>query len=402
MMQSKWYVTAVFLLLLGTAGCLKVHIGEDQDDRKDAPQRSAASLGAETEPARPADRQSSTRALDTDSGDRSASSGAADEPPAPAAARADGGQNGWADIAAEVAGSIFLDAEHGAIFYAFDALAHPNEVIDLTVRLQDSKLRGIADAEIGYYFRDELIGTARTNADGLAASGWKPPGEGHFELSARIRDIPNGRNPDILHIEPAALAVLVRPPQERFVVIDLDHTLVDSSFYRVLLGAGRPMADSARVTRRIAERYSIIYLTHRPDLMTQRSKTWLRRNGYPPGPLLVSRLAEAFGSSGRYKSTRISTLQDSFDRIAIGIGDKISDAQAYLENGLQAYLIPHYDDDDAEDLREMARQIRILTAYGPVQVVGNWNQIEQGIFDGQLFPAERFARWLDDQAKLYD
>jgi hypothetical protein len=125
-----------------------------------------------------------------------------------------------------------------------------------------------------------------------------------------------------------------------------------------------------------------------------------RRN--PPGALLVRKMAQACGDSGEYKTARLAELKESFHNLKIGIGDKVSDAQACLENGLETYLIPHYDDDDPEDLRDMARETPLLTVCGPVQVVGNWGQIEQGIFAGKKYPAKRFAQWLDEQAKLFD
>ncbi len=319
-----------------------------------------------------------------------------------AAARESDTGKSFADIAAEVAGNIFLGAEKGAIFYSFDVLAKPNESIQLDVRLQDSKLRSVADARIGYYVNDQQIGVAVTNRDGLAEWDWKSRRAGDYEFTARILTLPAGSDPELQQVAPVPLFVMVRTPDTKFVVIDLDHTLVDSSFFKVLMGLGRPMPYSQQATQRIAKTYSIIYLTHRPDLMTHRSKVWLRQQGYPPGVLLVSKMSQALGDSGPYKTARLAALKESFPNLKIGIGDKISDAQAYLENGMESYLIPHYDDDDSEDLRDMAREIRLLTVYGPVQVVGNWQQIEQGIFAGKRYPADRFAQWLDERARLYD
>ena len=361
-------------IILQNLSCYKITIGGGDDKKKKSPSRSSDVRSYSQTAAR------QTRSI----------------------ARQNAGGKSFADIAAEVAGNIFLGTEKGAIFYSFDALAEPNEIIPLTVRLQDSKLRGVADAQIGYYLKNKQIGTARTNQDGLAQLEWKSLQVGDFEFTAQILSLPAGKNPGLRQVTPIPLFVMVRKPDTNFVVIDLDHTLVDSSFFKVLIGLGRPMPDSQQVTKRIAKTYGIIYLTHRPDLMTHRSKGWLRQQGYPPGALLVSKMTQALGDSGEYKTARLTTLKESFANIKIGIGDKVSDAQAYLENGLETYLIPHYNDDNPEDLRDMAREIRLLTVYGPVQVVGNWRQIEQGIFAGKKYPAERFAHWLDEQAKLFE
>jgi hypothetical protein len=373
------------LLILQNLSCYKITIGGGDDKKKKSSSTRYRSS------AKSSDRTSETQTYSQTAARQTRT-----------AARQNAGGKSFADIAAEVAGNVFLGTDQGAIFYSFDALAEPNESIQLTVRLQDSKLRGVADAQIGYYLKDARVGIARTNQDGLAQLKWKSLSTGNYDFTAQILSPPAGKDPKLKQVIPVPLFVMVRKSDTQFVVIDLDHTLVDSSFFKVLMGLGRPMADSQRVTKQIAKKYSILYLTHRPDLMTHRSKGWLRQQGYPLGALLVSKMSQALGNSGKYKTARLTELKESFPNIKIGIGDKITDAQSYLENGLESYLIPHYNDDDPEDLRDMAREIRLLTIYGPVQVVGNWQQIERGIFEGKKYPAERFARWLDDQAKLYE
>ena len=84
--------------------------------------------------------------------------------------------------------------------------------------------------------------------------------------------MPDEDHRELLEVSPAPLLVAARAKEESFVVIDLDHTVVDSSFFRVLTFGAKPMADSVAVTNRIVQLYNIIYLTHRPDLMTRKSK----------------------------------------------------------------------------------------------------------------------------------
>jgi len=140
----------------------------------------------------------------------------------------------------------------------------------------------------------------------------------------------------------------------------------------------------------------VIYLTQRPDLLTRKSKAWLRANGYPVGPLLTGELKHAL-DSGAFKTARLKDLRAVYPNVAIGIGDKISDAQAYVDNGLTAYLIPHYKA-KPKDLRKLAREIRGLRGRGRLHVVEDWRQIERGIFDGASWPPETFARMLERQA----
>ena len=320
---------------------------------------------------------------------------------APSQLPASGGGS-WKDIAIDTAGQIFTAAERGAIFYAYDTLAYPLEPVQLTARVQSAKtFRAIEEVTVGFYQDSALVGSAKTDKDGHASMEWTPPKAGDYQFTAKIVGVPDDDYEALLQITPAPLLVSARHKDTDFVVIDLDHTLVDSSFFRVLTGGAKPMAESVRVTKRIAERYSIIYLTHRPDLLTRKSKSWLKDNGYPAGPLLVSELKDAFGDSGKFKTAKLAAVRKSFKNIRIGIGDKPSDAQAYVDNGLVAYLIPDYKE-KPKDLRKAASQIERLRDRDRLNVVSDWEQIEAGIFQTRKFPPKAFAAALKRQADQLD
>jgi len=312
------------------------------------------------------------------------------------------GGGSWRDIATGAAGSIFLSAEKGVVFYAFDTLAYPGQPVDLVVSLQGTRdMKGLPGVTVGFFHGDDLLGAAETNEKGLAGIPWTPPKAGNYAFVARIVDVPEGVDAAIKEVSPAPLLVAAHDPKARLVILDLDHTVVDSSFFRVLLGGAKPMADSVKVTQRLANRYGIVYLTHRPDLLTRKSKGWLSENGYPAGPLLVSELKEAFGDSGKFKTAKLRDLRKAYPNVQIGIGDKLSDAQAYADNGLTAYLIPNCKD-KPKDLRKTAQQLRGLKGNGRLNVVDGWQGIEAGIFNGRKYPPETFARELDARAAKLD
>jgi hypothetical protein len=306
----------------------------------------------------------------------------------------------WEDYA-DLTTSVLLGAEKGILFSAFDTLAYPGRPVELTVRLRSStKLAGLKGVEVGFYEGAELLGTDETDESGYAAVDWTPPKLGDFPLTARIlAGHPSASTEDD---EPpsAPLLVAARQRDEPIVVIDLDHTLVDASFARVLLlgGSARPMAESLDVTKAIAEGHTIVYLTQRPDLLCRKSKVWLERNGYPLGVLLVSSLGESFGGNAEYKSGRLADLRKRFPNVRAGIGDKVSDAQAYVDNGLTAFLIPHVKD-KPKDMRKAAREIRALRGRGRLHVVSNWGQIREGFFHGKAFPPGAFADALEARAR---
>jgi len=306
---------------------------------------------------------------------------------------------GWGQTIAELAGKFFLGTDDGVVFYAFDTLTEPNQPVELTARLRKVKyLREISDVILEFSLDGQPVGTVTTDDEGSATLRWTPPAAGDYEFSVKILRIPEGMDLRLLDTPAVPLLAGVRDKQTPFVVIDLDHTVVDSSFFRVLIGGGKPMAGSAAVTSQIASKYTIIYLTHRPDLLTRTSKSWLRKNGYPLGPLLVSRLSQTIEPSGQFKTARIAELKKNFPNIKIGIGDKLSDAQAYVDNGMTAYLIPNYDN-ESDDMRDMARDIRRLRGEGRLNVVSNWREIEEGIFKDKKYPPQVFADDLEKQAR---
>ncbi len=310
------------------------------------------------------------------------------------------GEGGWQDLIADIAGQVFLAAENGVLFYAYDVLAYPGQKVKLQARVQLAKLlEGVPGVTVGFYQGSKLIGTDRTDRSGRAAVDWRPPEQGNYSLTAKINAVPSEEYREMLSTKSAPLLVAAHDKKKPFVVIDLDHTVVDSSFFRVLLGRAKPMANSVTVTKKIAKTYGVVYLTQRPILLTRKSKSWLTKQKYPAGPVLLSELTEALAGSQSFKTSELALMRKSFPQVMIGIGDKPSDAQAYVDNGMTAYLLPHYKE-KAKDLRKKAEEIRRLNGRGRLNVVDNWTQVEQGIFKGRQFPSEPFVINLRRRADL--
>lgn len=311
---------------------------------------------------------------------------------------------GWRDLLSGGAGQV-VGAENGFLYFAYDTLAYPRRPVDLVARLQVADgLKPVRGATIGFYWKRRMIGSAQTDGDGLASISWSPPDAGIYRFTAKVTHVKRRTHDEALLTHPAPLRVIARPREYPFVVIDLDYTLVDSSFVRVLLwDGGKPMADSVPVTQRIARQYGVIYLTDRPDLLTRKSKSWLTGHGYPDGAVMLSEPGEAFGDSGKFKTGRLLAVRRAFPNAAIGIGDKPSDAEAYVKNGLTAYLIPHYKR-KPKDMRKMAKTLRSLRGRtrGRLQVVAGWREIDAGIRRGLRYPARTFATWLDREADRLD
>jgi len=157
------------------------------------------------------------------------------------------------------------------------------------------------------------------------------------------------------------------------------------------------MPRSPEVMRRLAERYAPVYLTHRPDYFGPKSKAWLRKHDYPQGPLLLSDLGGFVRGSGAFKSEMLADLRKRFPKIQVGIGDKISDAVSYHENGIKAYLIlPIPERASAEAYAELAEEVKNLPR--EIEVVTHWTQIEKSVFEGVQPPREDVLEKIEAEA----
>ncbi len=293
---------------------------------------------------------------------------------------------------------LMLGTKGDYLFTVMDSVAAPGVQTQLRVQVRGGDfLRGQPGLAVRFYRDGRLFKVAETGTNGAAVVTFTPDAPGDYEFvvqvaAAGLREMP----PD-----PETLLVTCRAPDAPMVVVDMDKTVVASGFEAVLLGTAKPMAESQRVLARLASERSIIYLTHRPDYFGPKSKRWLKENGFPRGPLLLSTLGGFLKGSETFKAGRIAELRKTFTKIEIGIGDKISDGQAYLDNGMRAIVIldipPAGKPNRLEDLKEMAEKLDSLG--DKAQVVTGWDQVEKALFDGASYPPKAARKHLLDMAQ---
>jgi hypothetical protein len=289
-----------------------------------------------------------------------------------------------------------LRAERGYLLTTEDVLVRPEEQTDLRAQLRSGDLLGdVAGAVVRFRRADgRLYRAAETGAGGVAVVAYTPDAAGDYPFTVDVS--PNGLPeppPD-----PWTLLVACRRADEPMMIVDLDKTLVASGFDEVLLGDAEPMPESPRVMDRLAERYATVYLTHRPGDLGPKSKGWLREQGFPQGPLLMSDFRGLLAGSGRFKSGRLKDLTERFSRIELGIGDKVSDVKAYADNGIEGILIIHPDEyEDPAELSDLADEIESLG--DRIHVVTAWTQIERIVFNGADHPPADMARRLRRMAE---
>lgn len=137
----------------------------------------------------------------------------------------------------------------------------------------------------------------------------------------------------------------VLPEGTKFIVFDIDETISSggtlTTTWNFLTGRvkERPRRAAVQTARRRFEQgYQLVYLTARPYVVTEHTRRWLARFGFPPGTLqLVQDTSETIASvegRARYKQRYLQSLLDRGYKIEKAYGNARSDIAAYRGIGL--------------------------------------------------------------------
>jgi hypothetical protein len=285
------------------------------------------------------------------------------------------------------------------LLHAFDVLCVPGQDVRIRARLQGGAfLNDQEDRPLVFRGPEGSVRQARTDDEGYAEIGYRPeePGEYRFTVEIVPAEGEDERLPS-----PAELLVACRRPQTPVAVIDLDGTLVASGFDKVLVGDPNPMPRSVEVMQRVAQHYTVVYLTHRTDHFGPKSRRWLEDHDYPLGPLLLSKTGDLLTGSEEYKARRLGNLRSQFERVEVGVGDRFSDARVYLDQGMRSVLVVHLDGfDEADDLRDRASDLDDLPE--GVLIATDWREVEKAIFTGRGVGRDEARRRLLNRARRLD
>ena len=293
---------------------------------------------------------------------------------------------------------VMVDADHGVLLYGLDMLTTPGSRVQLQARLRSPKsFEGIEGVRISFQENGRLLGEAITDENGVAEIDCSIGSAGPHMIDIVPTKLPRDIDEDYNQALQARARMLVdaEGADTKFIVVDLDHTLVDASGANVLINSdSKELAGAAEAMRRIGESYHAIYLTHRPQMMTVKSRQWLREHKLPLGVLLSAPGRQILVANEKFKSAVLAELRKSHPGIEIGVGDEASDAAAYLENGMTAYLIPHCKP-DPKACRKLGGEILALPDHDRIQAVTAWDQIVEGILNHRRFTAEEFVNRLE-------
>lgn len=169
----------------------------------------------------------------------------------------------------------------------------------------------------------------------------------------------------------------VLAPSHAVVVFDIDGTLTtgDSELTRELANAAaeeiyhpKIRAGAADVIRaRVAAGALPVYLTARPDRLTNRTRAWLEAENLPAGPLqLQSSVAGALSKphTQRYKQRVVQALVDQGFTVVAAYGNAVTDIDAYLAAGLEPAHIfivgPHRGEQGTVPIKDYREHLETL------------------------------------------
>ena len=284
------------------------------------------------------------------------------------------------------------------LLYGYDVVTVPGREVDLRARIQKGTFLGdVVNEPMRFEHAGREIGTALTDDEGMASVRFTPMQPRDYVIDVIYQPVADDEDEEDLQPIRTQLLVACRTSDQKFVVVDLDKTLVESGFHTVLAGDPKPMPGSVGVMRRLAKDFSIIYLTHRPDYLGGKSEAWLVDQGYPAGPMVVSNIGGLIEGNLAFKGQSLQNLKQDFRGLQIGIGDKISDVQAYTQNGLRGFLIYKEDDGwDDEDYSDFAADLNQLP--DNAQIVTSWRQIEKVLYGDASYPRSEVQRLLLQKA----
>jgi hypothetical protein len=221
-----------------------------------------------------------------------------------------------------------------------DILVPVDREAQITARLRYGRFFRRLDAgrkaTVRFTLDGEEIGEAGFGRDGAAAVVHIPREEKEYRITADCRLCPGGKSVT------ARATLFARNTRKPGIILDIDRTLFASSTFAAMFRRSRnvsPLADAVEVTQELNQRYDLIIVTGRKRYLKQKTKRWLRMKGFPPAPVFFAPAFRPLFSHERFKFELIGGLKSSWPNIGIGIGDRNSDARAYLANGLRAIII---------------------------------------------------------------
>jgi phosphatidate phosphatase APP1 len=223
---------------------------------------------------------------------------------------------------------------------AFDTLGSPDQEIALRAKVErdgpglfNPDLRG---RRLQFLARPWLEREAVTDHEGTATIAvMAPAAPGRHDVTSSV-----ARGQGLANAE-ATVRLFLWPADSTILVTDVDHTVSNLSEPLVPVTPNRdipPLPGAVESLERLAHAYRVVYLSARDDLLYNKTRAWLQDKRFPDGPLFCRDYYVGQSQAG-FKTRLLADLKKRFPKVVVGVGDRASDAEAYLANGMAAYLI---------------------------------------------------------------
>lgn len=161
----------------------------------------------------------------------------------------------------------------------------------------------------------------------------------------------------------AAGTVYTFRPARILIIVDIDGTLADTEIESLLLDGedseSEPLKHARAAMRDLAEHSDLLYLTARPRSLLEKTRKWLDHHQFPRAPLFVAPdWRSAVYRPSDFKRDILAEICRRWPNALIGIGDRLSDADAYRANGMLPVMI--LDESDIEDLHELPDDVMVF------------------------------------------
>jgi hypothetical protein len=223
------------------------------------------------------------------------------------------------------------------VLIADDAIVSHSDPGELSAYVDNESMviftEGVPDRHVKFFVGSRPVGKAKTDAAGRASVRVAPSGSGR-KFVARTE---NGKK-----VVEAHGRVFAWDPDRTVIGVDLDETICASQYVNLIWGDGM-VSDaydgSAEAIRELSRDYHILYISARPRFMLDKTRRWLEKKGFPPGPIVFAEDYTACFNQGQVKKQLLADLRKRWPNILIGIGDKYADIECCAPNGMLPVIV---------------------------------------------------------------
>lgn len=187
----------------------------------------------------------------------------------------------------------------------------------------------VKNLQLEFYYQDKKIGETQTDKLGRFYLDYTFPDFGTYQVIVKMKGF--------YSLDTVINVLLINPEdQKEMIVCDIDNTLVQFSMLAFLFRLALNEIEGAKETLNLLkQKYHIIYLTHRERRFSNITKKWLLNHDFPISPVFFWSAKEDPFFSKKYKMDALKRIKEKAGaRLAIGIGDKPGDIEAYKSCGI--------------------------------------------------------------------